>query len=270
MVDVLVDGCQCRMTNAAIRGHLSRDFLLAITGSKFVAGPAFCGALLVPPALARLLRRRTLPPELGMYSACADWPADWAAQSSLQQDANWGLLLRLEASLAHWREFRALPPRGISAFVEEFAAAIRGRMANDPILQPLAARGLNRRPISDNRDWDAHATIFPFLVRHVSGCVFDDEETTRLYEMMKMDLSGTPRIPAEQRALAALRCLLGQPIAVAARDGKPISALRLNLDMRLILDAVSSAGRGFQAVISDALSTLDKTALLARYLFGGC
>jgi hypothetical protein len=48
-----------------------------------------------------------------------------------------------------------------------------------------------------------------------------------------------------------------------SRDGVPVSALRLCVSSRLIVDAVSPKGRGAEAVIGEALAVLDKAALLA-------
>ena len=46
---VLVDACQFRIAPATLCGNLMHGFMVAITGSKFVTGPAFCDALLLPP-----------------------------------------------------------------------------------------------------------------------------------------------------------------------------------------------------------------------------
>ncbi|MDE1994234.1 MAG: hypothetical protein KGI75_17150, partial [Rhizobiaceae bacterium] len=53
MLDILVDACQFRVSTATIRAYLEREFLVAVTGSKFLAGPIFCGALLCPSGLSQ-------------------------------------------------------------------------------------------------------------------------------------------------------------------------------------------------------------------------
>ena len=99
-VRVLVDACQFRLSAATLRSYLDHGFAVALSGSKFVTGPAFSGALLVPPGLSQAWRTRPLPPGLAAYSARADWPVGWAGRDSLPEAANVGLLLRWEAALA--------------------------------------------------------------------------------------------------------------------------------------------------------------------------
>ncbi len=266
-MDVLVDACQFRLAVSTLRTYLDHEFLVAITGSKFVTGPAFCGALLVPHAIAQRLQTRPLSPQLQAYSARADWPPAWAARQALNDIANYGLLLRFEAALAEMRAFRCLCETRILHFLETFRAAVQERLANDPVFEPLAMRKMDRQPLVKNTTWDHIPTIFPFLLRHAkTGALFTSDETTRLYELMKSDLGHHPAIPSTLQQTAAQRCLLGQPVAYGVQDAVPVSALRLSMDMRLIVDALSPEGRGSNAVISEALATLDKAALLAEYL----
>lgn len=136
------------------------------------------------------------------------------------------------------------------------------RLAEDPAFEPLSGSEIERRPVAVNRTWDHIPTIFPFLVRRpVSGKFFNSSETNRIYELIDKPLGTDLAIPV--RRVAALRCQLGQPAACGVRDGSPVSALRLCLDMRLILEALSPAGWGSHAVIANALRVLDKVAILA-------
>ena len=108
-VEVLVDACQFRLAPSTLQAYLAHDFLVAITGSKFVTGPAFCGALLVPPAAALRLRRVTVSRALAHTSTRADWPRQWAARSALKPVANYGLLLRWQAALTELRLLDSCP-----------------------------------------------------------------------------------------------------------------------------------------------------------------
>ena len=71
-----------RVSPHTLRAYLAHGFCVALTGSKFVAGPPFSGALLVPRTLARRLERQAMPPALGAYSARAEWPRGWTAARS--------------------------------------------------------------------------------------------------------------------------------------------------------------------------------------------
>jgi hypothetical protein len=98
------------------------------------------------------------------------------------------------------------------------------------------------------------------LRRKQSG--LDQKETKRVHELLREDRRGDD----SKNPLLALRCQVGQPVEFGRRDGVPVSALRLCLSSRLIVDALAPSGRGAKAVIAEALAVLDKTALLAASL----
>jgi hypothetical protein len=56
-VDVIVDACQLRLPSHKIREYLNFGWPVVITGSKFLGGPAFSGAVLVPSARFSPARR---------------------------------------------------------------------------------------------------------------------------------------------------------------------------------------------------------------------
>jgi hypothetical protein len=242
-LDVLVDGCQFRLAPATLAAYLRQGFWVALTGSKFVGGPAFSGALLLPEAAARRLRGRELPAGVNAYSAAGEWPVGWAvAQPPVE---NYGLLLRWEAALAELRAFRVLPEPAVAGFVEAFAAAVRERLANDAAFRPLPVPVLDRAPLRGEKSWDGAPTIFPFILCR-DGSPLSRMQTARVHALLAKD-----------------RCQLGQPVACGRLNGMAVSALRLCLSARLIVDAVSPQGRGSEAVIGDAMRALDKAARLA-------
>jgi hypothetical protein len=253
-LEVLVDACQFRLSSESLRAYLNHGFLVAVTGSKFLTGPVFSGALFVPPAVAERLRGRILRPALKPYSARADWPADWLAGRGLSDAANFGLLLRWEAALAELRAFRALNKADIADFVARFAEAVQARLVDDPLFEPLPTRPLDRRAISASGAWDAIPTIFPFLVREHAGASASflslAMAETVFRALMKGGLDDGARIR------------LGQPVLCGERDGAPVSALRLCNSARLIVEGVANP----DAVIARALGVLDETARVTQRL----
>ena len=242
-LDVLVDSCQFRLAPATLTAYLRHGFWVALTGSKFVGGPAFSGALLLPDAAARRLRGRALPAGVNAYSAAGEWPAGWAvAQPAVE---NYGLLLRWEAALAELRAFRALPEPAVTGFVEAFAAAVRARLESDPAFRLLPVPPPDRAVLRGEKSWDGTPTIFPFILC-TGGSPLSRLRTARVHALLAKD-----------------RCQLGQPVACGRRDGVAVSALRLCLSARLIVDAVSPRGRGAAAVIAEAQLALTRAALLA-------
>lgn len=222
-VEVLVDACQFRIAQPTLRAYLQQGFMVALTGSKFFTGPSFSAALLLPEKFDQLA----------------------------SGEVNLGLLLRWEAALVEWRRFCALPQDEVVRCLLLFAEAVRHRLANDSCFEPLAAPGLDRRPLTESSGWDCIQTIFPFLLH----CV---------------DLSGKKnpldreRVQQVYRRLHDERCQFGQPVACGVREGIPVSALRLCLGARQISDAVE--GGGVSSLIVDAMAALDKVLSLIGQL----
>ena len=254
-IEVLVDACQFRLAPSTLKAYLERDFLVAITGSKFITGPTFCGALFVPAGTAQRLRMRTLPPALKSYSARADWPRNWSARAALKNTANYGLLLRWEAALTELRAFSQVPESAIADFLKTFAKSVASHLANHPAFEMRPAPVLDRGPIGRVESWDSLPTIFPFLLKRRSALgkrtYLNQNETKRVHDL-----------------LLASGFQVGQPVSCGLREGVPVSALRLCLSSRLIVDALSPEGRGAKLIIAEAFDVLDKVADLASLSLG--
>jgi hypothetical protein len=250
LVEVLVDACQFRLSPSTLRAYLEHDFLVAITGSKFVTGPTFCGALLVPKGPAQRLKKQSLPHALRSYSTRADWPQNWTARSALKSVANYGLLLRWEAAMTELRAFRALPESAITQFLLAFEEAVLNHLANGAAFEIVPVPTLNRGSVAPVKNWDCVPTIFSFLLarRSESGkrTWLNRDETKRVHQLLLSSL-----------------CQVGQPVPCGIREGIPVSALRLCTSTRLIVDALSPNGRGASAIVTEALMVLDKAAYLA-------
>jgi len=265
-VEVLVDACQFRIAPSTLRAYLQQGFMVALTGSKFVTGPTFSGALLIPATPARYLRGRLLPRALAEYSSRADWPQQWAA-GTLTVAANVGLLLRWEAALHELRSFRAVPEEEVAGFLRRFGGLIQDRLQQDPAFQPLPVPQLERGPLSRTESWDRMQTIFPFVPRRIAERQrprpLTDEETQRLYRLMRSDLSAHPDFAG--KGLAAARYQLGQPLACGRCDGMPVSALRICASARLIVEAAAGGDKAAR-VFNRTMAALDKAAWLASSL----
>lgn len=222
-VEVLVDVCQFRIAPLTLRAYLQRGFMVALTGSKFLAGPSFSAALLFPAAISH----------------------------GIAEVAGLGLLMRWEAALTELQRFRAVPQQQVAGYLRDFARAMGARLMNDPHFAALPVPQLDRRPLQEAADWDGLPSIFPFLLYHPKTRMpFSREQTLAVYRQLPV---------ATGDGIAALRCQFGQPVACGTRQGVGVSALRLCLSARLISDA---AEYGIDRVICDAQAALDKTAYL--------
>ena len=255
VVEIFVDAAQFRLASASLRGYLAHDCMVAITGSKFLTGPAFSAVLLVPEASAHRLMEFPLDAALCCGSARAEWPQNWTGVKALPDGANYGLLLRWEAALAEFRAFRAVPEASIKGFVEAFSQAIQARLNSDPHFGLLAQPGLDRRPIVTGDHWDQLPTIFPFLLYHVTSwgarVPLSTNETKRIYSII-----------VKNKKSSTLRYELGQPVLCGKQYGINISALRLCVGARTIVDNASYKNMNDDKIIRKALMVLDNVAFL--------
>ncbi|TAN68105.1 MAG: hypothetical protein EPN17_09680 [Methylobacter sp.] len=246
-IDVLVDACQFRIAMPTLRAYLEQGFMVGLTGSKFLGAPSFSAALLLPTTVAERFRQQAF--SSGLLSGS---PQDHVA--------NFGLLLRCEVALEELRSFRAVPQASVIDFLQAFAQAIRQRLTSDPHFEPLPVPQLDRRPLIEANSWDHLQTLFPFLLYDAQPggrMPLNREQTRHVYRQLPItiDYSGSD--------IAMLRCQLGQPVACGVRNGIAVSALRLCVGSRLIVEATASNDKG-NAIIKDALTVLDKTVWLIR------
>lgn len=262
-LEVLVDACQFRLAPASLAEYLAQDWMVAITGSKFVTGPAFCGALLLPPMLARRCRHRPLA-ALRLYSARSDWPAHWPGAERLDDPPNPGLLLRWQAALVELQRLRALPEPLVDRFLQGWAQAVGERLRSDATFGVLPVASLDgvRGGRWSGRRWDRHQTIFPFVVhrRQPDGrrVPLIPAQTAALHRAL-----AEPAPDAGRDPVATARFQLGQPVACGERDGQPVSALRLCASARTVVEALRSA-QGQAQAIAQAMAALDKVGWWVR------
>ncbi|MBB4197974.1 hypothetical protein CCR94_05255 [Rhodoblastus sphagnicola] len=136
-VTVVVDACQLRCKPEQVRADLDSGFLVMVSGSKFLGGPAFSGALLVPGGFARALAEGDdipWPEGLADHFAYYDWPPllrDRIA-GPFGARCNGGLGLRWEAALAELEVFCALDP----ALIEMAKACFHGEARRQVMMLP--------------------------------------------------------------------------------------------------------------------------------------
>jgi hypothetical protein len=267
-IDVLVDACQFRVSARTLRAYLGHGCLVALTGSKFMSGPTFCGLLLVPET-APDRRAAALPPGARAYSNAADWPAHWGAAASLKAgaEANFGLLLRWEAAIAEMRAFRAVPTAFVAAFLRQFGQAVTAALQEDWCFEILPVATLRRAALGDvdaetggadgEVAWDDEQSIFPFVLHAQAAAGWRPltrGETLDLYRGLRHG-GGDEHAPAP-------RFLLGQPVVCGDRDGVPVSALRLCVSAPMIAAAWESGSS--DAAIADALAALSAIAAIVK------
>jgi hypothetical protein len=244
-ITFVVDACQARITPQAAATYLERGAIVFVTGSKFMGGPPFSGFALIPPALAR--SAAPLPQGFATLFRRAEWPAGWPGAAKLQDDANLGLLLRLEASIFELERFSKLTPDEITRVILAFHRAVRSE-----IVEPLGARRVAPYPRGEREEADTHPvemrTLSTLDLSRLGGGMWSLEDAQRWH-----------------KALLAHGVRLGQPVkCVKLADGRWGATLRIGLTMgqvsrRIGLDDVR-LGAEFAVETRRVASAIQSTA----------
>jgi len=217
-IHLLLDGCQFRFSAQTLNRYLEHGVMVAITGSKFLAGPSFSGALLLP------------------HREPVTMPAP-----------DPGLLIRWQVALEALRKFSTLNDRKVCEYLEQCGQSIRQRLRQDPAFEPLATPIMNRWE-TDVTKWDDLPTIFPFRLRLHSArgepetdASFNDAMT--IYRMLQQ--GDAPRVQMGRPILAGRNC-----------NGTPNGALRLCISAPMLTDAIAHQQQS--AVIAQCMLALDR------------
>jgi selenocysteine lyase/cysteine desulfurase len=276
-VDVVIDACQLRVSRDVLASYYALGYMVILTGSKFVTGPPFAGALVVPPSLADRARRcATVPDGLRAYSTMDEWPADWKMRLDFSRSRNVGLLLRWRAALWELEALRRVPAEVITHILSGFGQAISTAIRNRPHLRLVETRPIDRCALAKPGSWDSIQTIFTFTVhRTVAGAserAMSPAALRQVYEWLNQDISGWLRGDHGERdmVVAAKCCHLGQPVVVGRTEEGDLAALRISAGARLVTGVALGACEDGQLnirlaqEIGEALFILDKLDLIVR------
>lgn len=222
-----------------MREHITRQRLVTITGSKFLGGLPFRGAIIVPAFFRSHIQcapiNSYMSKELAAYTTASDWPRSWTnirrclvALSPSPLTSNIGQFLRLTAAIYELRRYWAVLPKKREQFIVKAGVVIQTALSSVPdIIEPL--EDMNRSHFFDEDDEEfRYPTIFPFLIRQrgKENGFFDQASCKRLYQELCIPTNAFPVV-----------CLIGQPVTfTVSYHREPVVALRLSIDARIVAD----------------------------------
>ena len=164
-VTVVIDAAQGRVSRRGLNDVLRQGHLVMFTGSKFYGGPAFSGALFVPPHWQPEPRGITkLPDEFDQYFTAAAMPESWPQiRSHLTDWPNYGALLRWEAALAEIDAYYQVPSQSRLRILRAFEEAVPQVFAGSqsirlmPVFPPI-------QDDSQTRLLESKTTVFSFQI----------------------------------------------------------------------------------------------------------
>jgi hypothetical protein len=204
-VHVIVDACQFRCSIPELQQDIADGFMVAVTGSKFIAGPPFSGALLVPAVLAEAIAASShIPQGLSDYTAAQDWPGALRERMAFEfkSEFNLGLGLRWIAALANLAGYAAVDPVRQLRIKQEFTGLVRSR------IDATAGICLHQQ---DDGEHIVSRAIVPLTIMKPSGGSFSFEETQAVQLLLRNFEEGPV-------------CHIGQAVRLGARSVLRIAA----------------------------------------------
>ncbi len=209
-----------------------------------MGGPPFSGFALVP----RIVRERWKPIAHGLARIFrrSEWPRGWPGAEALEDGANPGLLLRLEASIFELERFQRLDVEEVTRIILCFHKAVR-----EEIIEKTPAHRVAPYPPGEKETADTH----PIEMRTLStldlsefsgGATFED--STRWH-----------------KAMLAHGVRLGQPVkCVKLGDGSWGATLRIGLSMPMVVERAGledeALGRRFAQDMARVRAALETVA----------
>jgi hypothetical protein len=232
-VQIVIDACQMRLSRRRIARYLDDGFMVLLTGSKYFTGPPFCGALLLPPALARRLAAAEFDlTGLDAYNSTSDWPRKWsAAHAQLPAKPNFGQWLRWETALEELTGYYAVPDAFRHSALGILGDGIARMIAASPHLRLLPLPPIGDAMLDDEM---ALPTIFGFTLER-RGATLPLDDCKAIHRALAQPATD----PTARPLFAEIPCVLGQPVEWRDAHGRSVAALRLCISARHVTDSWS-------------------------------
>lgn len=234
-VRVVIDACQLRSPTSLLRDYLADGFFVAVTGSKFAAGPPFAGALLIPAEVAQeIAAGGNLPAGLADYTAAMDWPDRLRTETGLafKSEMNIGLGLRWVAALAHIAPYISVSESRQTVIKQRIASLVQSRAEDIP--------GVTLHP-DDNGDNLVSSGIIPLTILDANGEFASLSEA----QHVQVGLRNSSEGPV---------CHIGQPVRVESRTVLRFSASAYDI---VRVSAGMDEGRSLDQALAPLIANLD-------------
>jgi hypothetical protein len=174
-----VDMCQFRADVALVRALVARNVMIMITGSKFYQAPPFCGALLVPSAVAVALAACDAAAGAAytkIFSA-HDFPSQnmQPIAAQLEPFANKGLRTRWEIALQEMTAYQAIPNTDTNAAIARWRQVVVGRLAQTDTFKLMP--NIN----------DTSASIVSFQILRSDGTTLTKPECQTVFDRLALN-----------------------------------------------------------------------------------
>lgn len=246
--DVVVDACQGRISPLMLRSYLALGCSVLYTGSKFIGGPPFSGALFVPEQLANRFKHPGAVPQglFGIFSP-AEWPQDLVPASSGHDEAlNLGLLLRWEAAIYELRRVTAIDEDRLRFTIRCFQEEVMTMVERSPWLGMVSELEGDGSIAEECREHPFERDMIMTMTIGGTGADgLDLEDGKFIYRSMFSDLELADGV---QDPIANTHIQLGQPVKCRKLDdGRWQATLRVSLGAPTISEVAFASDEAIRA-----------------------
>ncbi|WP_367770807.1 hypothetical protein AB3G33_14430 [Flavobacterium sp. WC2421] len=239
-IQIIVDGSQLRLDPKDIQNYLNKGYIVTITGSKFFTGPPYCGALILPKNVNKLIHsvKTSLPAGLTQYYNHSDWPASWFCSNELSDGYNYGSYMRWNAAIVEMDRYYKTPILYRNMGVEMFCNFVEDSIKDAGFLEPIYADEAKTNSYNSKEFGIRNIrTIFPFFIFKDNEALSVDK-VKKMYTLLNSDLSDQFEDSSiEIIRLAAQKCHIGQAVNVKYTNDIASAVLRISLGSRVISES---------------------------------
>ncbi|SDW28790.1 hypothetical protein [Flavobacterium degerlachei] len=269
-IQIIVDGSQLRLDPKDIQNYLNKGYIITITGSKFFTGPPYCGALILPESVNKLIQsvKNPLPKGLTQYYNHSDWPTSWFCSNELSDGYNYGSYMRWNAAIVEMDRYYKTPILYRNMGIEMFCNFVDDSIKEATFLQPIYGDETKTKSYSSKEFGIRNIrTIFPFFIFKDKE-VLSVDKVKKLYTLLNSDLSDQFEDSSlEIIRLAAQKCHIGQAVNVKFNNETESAILRISLGARVISESwvnrdISLFFRNIELQMSQITITIKKIELI--------
>jgi hypothetical protein len=269
-IQIIVDGSQLRLDPKDIQNYLNKGYIVTITGSKFFTGPPYCGALILPKSVNKLIHsvKNILPKGLNQYYNRSDWPTSWFCSNALSDGYNYGSYMRWNAAVVEMDRYYKTPILYRNMGIEMFCNFVDDSIKEATFLQPIYSDETKTKSYSSKEFGIRNIrTIFPFFI-FKNNEVLSVDKVKKLYTLLNSDLSDRfEGSSLEIIRLAAQKCHIGQAVNVKYTTEIESAILRISLGSRVISESwvnrdISLFFRNIELQMSQITITIKKIELI--------
>lgn len=269
-IQIIVDGSQLRLDPKNIQHYLNKGYIVTITGSKFFTGPPYCGALILPKSINKLIHsvKNKLPKGLTQYYNHSDWPTSWICSNELSDGYNYGSYMRWNAAVVEMDRYYKTPILYRNMGIEMFCNFVDDSIKEATFLQPIYGDETKTKSYNSKEFGIRNIrTIFPFFI-FKDNEVLSVDKVKKLYTLLNSDLSDEFKDSSlEIIRLAAQKCHIGQAVDVKYTNEIESAILRISLGSRVISESwvnrdISLFFRNIELQMSQITITIKKIELI--------